>query len=1087
MLPGIQKIVIRSFSFYKRSVLYQILIIALLAAVITGALLTGSSVRGSLRRSASEHLGNTGILVSSGARYFDQALVNSLNDGSGISCTGLLEMTGYCQNLSTQKGAVNTHIYGVSSDFFTFNGSYPFRIASGEVAVNEKIAASLNLKPGDDLIIRFNEISDIPAEAPFAPAKEAGRSIVLKVGSILGQAGSGNFSLSINQVTPENIFINVADINTDLNKQVKINRLLIANKSNISPSEVYLILRKKLKLSDIGLRIINLRMTEGCELRSDRIFIENSLIREVQTLIPSAAPVITYLGNRFSSGNRHTPYSFVAALPHSLYPEIEDGNGMIINRWMAEDLNIKKGDSLRMSWYAPDSLNMLKERKSRFIVMGIVEMKGIWADSLLMPDFPGISGSESCSRWDAGVPVNMNDIRKKDEDYWKIHKGTPKAFINYEKGTELWGNNFGPATAIRFPSDLSRSEIVAKLSGNIDPEKNGFTIINLYEDSVSAADESTDFSTLFLSLAFFLIVASLVLLSFAVSSYLDSKQKQIRTYFALGFKSVWIRRLVIGESGLIALAGSLGGSILGLPVNMLIINLLNSVWQGAVQTDTLRTYISVLPVLTGFLITFFTATIFMVIKIRVHLKYLSRDKKLMISVPSPQRNIIFLLTSFIVSAISFILSLIIKEQAIVLCFISGSVLLIFMVLLYRQYLISPAVPVSGKLLKRKLSRLFYSIYPSHAITPVLFIATGIFAVFITGANRMSINGNHLKPSGGTGGFLLWCDNTIPVREDLTTSAGRESLALNDTQLAELKFVPLKRYAGNDASCLNLNHIKVPPLLGADAAEFLSRGAFSFAESIKNSEIKNPWQYLSLPPDGNVIYGIADQTVLQWGLKVKTGDTLIMRSENGQKLNIIIAAGLKSSIFQGYVLIGMENFRKYFPSVSGTSVFLVAGNNDITKFYASALNERLLNYGTRIETAAGRLGSFYEVTNTYLMVFGAFGALGMIIGVAGLGFVLLRNFGYRKKEFALMMSAGFAMRKIRKMIFSDHIFIMLAGICAGFIPAILATFPSLKNSPDVPWLYLISMVIAIAVAGSIAIFISLRSVTAKSLTNSLKRD
>ena len=49
-----------------------------------------------------------------------------------------------------------------------------------------------------------------------------------------------------------------------------------------------------------------------------------------------------------------------------------------------------------------------------------------------------------------------------------------------------------------------------------------------------------------------------------------------------------------------------------------------------------------------------------------------------------------------------------------------------------------------------LSGLYFAYYPSHALTPVLFIAAGIFAVFITGANRMSFDNTHLKPSGGTG-------------------------------------------------------------------------------------------------------------------------------------------------------------------------------------------------------------------------------------------------------------------------------------------------------------------------------------------------
>ena len=64
---------------------------------------------------------------------------------------------------------------------------------------------------------------------------------------------------------------------------------------------------------------------------------------------------------------------------------------------MAEDLSVDEGDTLKMYWYSPDSLNKLIEKNSEFVVKRIVDMQGIWSDSLLMPDFPGISGSASCS------------------------------------------------------------------------------------------------------------------------------------------------------------------------------------------------------------------------------------------------------------------------------------------------------------------------------------------------------------------------------------------------------------------------------------------------------------------------------------------------------------------------------------------------------------------------------------------------------------------------------------------------------------------------------------------------------------------
>ena len=96
-----------------------------------------------------------------------------------------------------------------------------------------------------------------------------------------------------------------------------------------------------------------------------------------------------------------------------------------------------------------------------------------------MPEFPGIAGSSSCSDWEAGVPIKMGEIRDKDEDYWNRYRGTPKVFINYEKGKELWGNNFGPATAIRFPAGLTETEIKSALTGSMDPSLTGFMFTDL--------------------------------------------------------------------------------------------------------------------------------------------------------------------------------------------------------------------------------------------------------------------------------------------------------------------------------------------------------------------------------------------------------------------------------------------------------------------------------------------------------------------------------------------------------------------------------------------------------------------------------
>jgi len=112
---------------------------------------------------------------------------------------------------------------------------------------------------------------------------------------------------------------------------------------------------------------------------------------------------------------------------------------------------------------------------------------------------------------------------------------------------------------------------------------------------------------------------------------------------------------------------------------------------------------------------------------------------------------------------------------------------------------------------------------------------------------------------------------------------------------------------------------------------------------------------------------------------------------------------------------------------------------------------------------------------------------MMIGVVGLGFVLLRNYNHRKREFALMLATGFTIKRIQKNILSEQILILFAGVVSGVLSAIVATLPSLISGQEIPWLYLLLMVIVISLTGLIAIFLSVRSISGPALISSLKKE
>ncbi len=1084
MMRFLQETIGRSILFYKKDAVYQLIIVALLSAIITGSLFTGHSVRASLKKNASEKLGNTGIVISSGLRYFDASLLSRLSKQTGEKAASVLETDGYCQNFSTGVTALNTKIYGISEEFWRFHGIDTVNIVPGTVAVNSRLAIQLGISIGNEIIIKFRDIDPIPADAPFAPSKENNASKVMKVGLVLGPHQMGNFSLGISQVVPMNIFMNVSDLERNQTAHSRANRLLVQNSKEQSVSFFSNALLKLLIPSDIGLNVRRSQKTGEPELISDRIFIDSAIFEDIKSKIPSATPVITYLGNNFQVGDKSTPYSFITA---SSYLDIGEHDILII-RWLADDLDAKAGDTLAMTWYDPGFSNLLEEKSSSFRISNILENDHPYSDPSLMPDFPGISGSTTCSGWDAGVPILMEKIRDTDEEYWNKFKGTPKAFISYETGRKLWGNNFGPATALRFPDTAEPEEITASLAGYLDPLKTGFTISDIREKSSNAAMEGVDFSTLFLSLAIFIIVSCMILLSLAVSMFFDSRKSQIRTYFALGFRNKQIRNLLLSETMIISSSGAITGVFLGYFINILIIKALNSVWRGAVQTNTLSADFTYLPLLAGFLATIIITSLLLLIKSGKFLKNLSMKETGELKDHSLRQNLLLLILSFFSTLILFSISFVSGTNATALSFTAGAFLFCALVLGLRQYYIRNITNSDNfKSLRRNLAKQFYYFQPAQAITPVIFIAAGIFAVIITGANRQVISEKMLVPSGGTGGYLLWAESAVPVKENLNSVEGRREFGLDETELKDIEFVQAKRLPGDDASCLNLNHVTAPSVLGIDPAAFIARGSFSFASRIKGSAAKNPWNLLDDAPGGNTIYGIADQTVLQWGLKVKTGDTLVYRAENGQPLNIVICAGLKSSVFQGYLIIGSRNFSRFFPSFSGSSIFLADGTPGLSDYYSGILSERLSGYGISAMPASEKLASFFVVTNTYLNVFIVLGALGLVLGVAGLGFILIRNFNQRKREFALMMATGFTTRQIRNLILKDQAVILICGVLTGSISGLTATFQSLKSGSEMPWNIIAAMIVLIIAAGIITIFLSVRTVRSTSLISQLRRE
>jgi hypothetical protein len=256
------------------------------------------------------------------------------------------------------------------------------------------------------------------------------------------------------------------------------------------------------------------------------------------------------------------------------------------------------------------------------------------------------------------------------------------------------------------------------------------------------------------------------------------------------------------------------------------------------------------------------------------------------------------------------------------------------------------------------------------------------------------------------------------------------------------FVQFRLASGDDASCLNLNRVSTPPVLGVDPEELKDR--FSFVTRTDHLDGEQPWLTLQQELPGGVVPAIADETVIKWGLGMEVGDTLHYVNSRGKDMDLLLVGGLAPSVFQGRVIISNEHFLEHFPENSGTHVFLVEGAMSDTVAIRTEIERGMRDFGWDMELAARRLAEFNSITNTYLSIFLVMGALGLLLGTFGLVVVLSRSIMERRQEIALLKAVGYGRKTIRRLVVREYMILLLMGIGSGFLTAIIATLPSITS-------------------------------------------
>ncbi len=1030
------RLIFCSARFYWRSQLGVVLGTAVATMVLAGSLLVGDSVKATLRRQALDRVGRVESALLGGEGFFREALAEEVGGGSAP----VLLLRGSAARVDGAARVNQAQVLGVDPRFWNLAPGPSGAVGAG-VWLNEQAAAQLHARKGDTVVVRVEKPALFSRDAPLSGEESQVVALRLEVAGVVGDAQFGRFGLQAAQVPPSTVFVPLGLLQERLQMKGRANVLLAPGMSSDQLSRV---VSPLWQLADAGFELRALPAGRGTELRSSRVFFHPVDAGRAGR----GTDALTYLVNEIAAGGKTVPYSIVSATDAAssgfLPAELADDE-IAINQWLAEDLGAALGDWVTLKYFAMGERRELEERTRRFRVFAVVPMDEPQLDGTWMPDFPGLSDKKSCRDWKPGFAMDTTRFRDKDEQYWAQHRGTPKAFVNIMVGQEMWANRWGSLTSVRYPGGTDASALEAELRSVLRPESAGARFLAMREQALAATRAPVDFGELFVSFSFFLIVAAAVLTGMLFVFSVEQRRSEAGLLLALGWLPARVRRLFLAEGLVLAAAGVVAGAAAAVGFTRGVLHALETVWSGAVGSVSFVLEVRPGTLAAGGMGALMLAGLAMMLAAR---RQFSVSPSVLLSgAPAGVvargggtgrgRWIWIAGWSCVVGA-----GLLAAADAGPGAFFGAGGLLLCAGLAGCVWWLRRTEGEAGAGVALTIGRLGVrnaARRSGRSLATVSVLASGIFIVVAVDSFRQRPGEGAAGRDSGTGGFALVGESALAVYEDLNTAKGREAFALSEEVLKGVGFVPMRVRDGDDASCLNLNRALEPRLLGVRPSDLAGRGAFRLSWPGNKD-----WLALDEVGTDGAVPGVVDEATLQWALQKKIGDVIEYRDEGGKPFMVRVAAVLKGSMLQGSVLVAEKRLVERYPSHGGYRFFLVDVPEGRLEAVAAELSRALQDRGLEVVPAWRRLAGFHAVENTYLSIFQVLGALGLVLGSAGLAVVVVRNMLERRAEFALLAALGFRPGQMRWMAFAEYGRLIVMGVGIGAGSAVLAVWPALRE-------------------------------------------
>jgi putative ABC transport system permease protein len=173
------------------------------------------------------------------------------------------------------------------------------------------------------------------------------------------------------------------------------------------------------------------------------------------------------------------------------------------------------------------------------------------------------------------------------------------------------------------------------------------------------------------------------------------------------------------------------------------------------------------------------------------------------------------------------------------------------------------------------------------------------------------------------------------------------------------------------------------------------------------------------------------------------------------------------------MVSKTFLRSFTPQVTPSRHYLAVDGID-PKLAAQRFEADLINYGVKADTFEGLISERLGEQNGFLHLMQGYLALGLVIGIAGLGVVMVRAVRERRRQIGMLRAMGFPSRVVRQAFLVEASFLAVQGIVLGTVLALVTSYNLLVHSDTfggqnlhftIPWLNII-LVLVVALGGSL---------------------